>query len=265
MQIKIGADPEVFVKRNGKNISAHGMIKGDKKNPFRVNNGAVQVDGTALEFNIDPATDANMFAYNINIVMDQLRSMIEDTIVIEPVAHYGFEYLSQLPAEALELGCDPDFNAWKDGEENVKPDIKAPFRTGAGHIHIGFVDDADITSSGHLQDCCAVAKQMDFLVGLPSLFFDADTQRREMYGKAGAFRPKPYGVEYRTLSNAWLKDNELIKWVFNNSVDAVKRLMNGEFLFEKYGDIQDIINTSNKSEAKRIIKDANIGVCYAVC
>ncbi len=40
--------------------------------------------------------------------------------------------------------------------------------------------------------------------------YDKDTERRGMYGKAGAFRPKPYGVEYRTLSNAWLSNDERI-------------------------------------------------------
>ena len=53
--ILIGCDPEVFVKQNGVFRSAHGLIRGDKKNPQKIRSGAVQVDGMALEFNIDPA------------------------------------------------------------------------------------------------------------------------------------------------------------------------------------------------------------------
>jgi len=54
-QILVGCDPEYFVKKNGIFQSAHGLIMGDKKNPQKVRNGAVQVDGMAVEFNIDPA------------------------------------------------------------------------------------------------------------------------------------------------------------------------------------------------------------------
>ena len=54
-KILVGCDPEVFVKQNGVFKSAFGLIKGDKKNPQKIRNGAVQVDGMALEFNIDPA------------------------------------------------------------------------------------------------------------------------------------------------------------------------------------------------------------------
>ncbi len=56
MTMLIGADPEVFLKVGKKNISSHGLINGDKKNPLKVDKGAVQIDGTALEFNIDPAS-----------------------------------------------------------------------------------------------------------------------------------------------------------------------------------------------------------------
>lgn len=52
----IGADPEVFVGREGQFFSAHGLVPGNKRRPHKVDRGAVQVDGMALEFNIDPAS-----------------------------------------------------------------------------------------------------------------------------------------------------------------------------------------------------------------
>jgi hypothetical protein len=69
-------------------------------------------------------------------------------------------------------------------------------------------------------------------------------------------------VEYRTLSNAWLRSEKLTRWAYRNTIKGVKEVMSGNTLFDKYGDIQDIINTSNLKEARAIIKAENIEVCY---
>ena len=68
MEILVGCDPEVFVKKNNQFVSAHGLIRGDKKNPFPVKDGAVQVDGMALEFNINPAHSENEFVFSVQSV-----------------------------------------------------------------------------------------------------------------------------------------------------------------------------------------------------
>ena len=193
MQILVGCDPEVFVKNNGKFISAHGLIKGDKKNPQPVNLGAVQVDGMALEFNINPAASEDEFLINVNEVFNTLKLMVpEYEVVAVPVADFDEEYMKQQPAEALELGCDPDYNAWYLAA-NDKPNGDRPFRTASGHVHIGWTNGEDIKGD-HFFQAAEVAKQMDFFLGLPSLAYDDDVRRRELYGKFGCFRPKSYGV-----------------------------------------------------------------------
>lgn len=262
-QILVGADPEFFVKRNGVFISAHGLVKGDKKNPLKVDKGAVQVDGMALEFNIDPASDESEFHLNIKTVMGILSQMVPDLEhALVPVADFGKEYIDAQPAEAKELGCDPDFNAWT-STINEKPDMELPFRTASGHVHIGWGNGFNPEEANHMNMCEMATKQMDFYLGLPSLMYDPDVRRRDMYGKAGTYRPKSYGVEYRTLSNAWLKSETLIKWVFRNVQAGMHELMNGRRLWEQYGDIQEIINKSDVDEANAIIKDAGIELCHA--
>lgn len=261
-QILIGADPELFVMQNGKFVSAYGLIQGDKENPFKVERGAVQVDGMALEFNIDPAGSDDEFYLNMTTVMGVLKSMVpEHEFALVPVAEFGKEYIDTQPDEAKELGCDPDFDAWT-SMVNEKPNVDLPFRTASGHVHIGWTNGASVDEGNHIAQCEAVAKQMDFFLGLPSLVFDKDTKRREMYGNPGCYRPKTYGVEYRTLSNAWLKSESLIRWVFRNTQKGMQELMNGNALYEKFGDIREIIKTSNVKEAEKIINEAGIEVCY---
>lgn len=261
--ILIGCDPEVFVKQNGVFRSAYNLIKGDKKNPQKVKRGAVQVDGMALEFNIDPAKTEKEFLLNVQTVYDIMKAMVPGyEVVAAPVADFSFEYLKQQPKEALELGCDPDFNAWN-GQANPRPDGERPMRTASGHVHIGWTKDEDIQEANHVRRANAVVQQLDFYLGLPSLVYDSDARRREMYGKAGACRYKSYGVEYRTLSNAWLNSPELIKWVFRQAKKGVEALMAGDSLVERHGDIQTIINTSNIKKAMKIIQAENLELPHA--
>lgn len=223
-----GCDPELFVKRDGIFQSGFGLIPGTKEAPHKVDKGAVQVDGMALELNIEPASNVDEFVGNLAEVMRQLKEMVpEFEVVATPVAEFGAEYLSKQPLEAKELGCDPDFNAWEDGDVNPRPDGDATFRTGAGHIHIGWTNGENIRDPEHLEACIALVKQLDCSLGLLSVLFDGNTQRRQLYGKAGAFRPKHYGVEYRVLSNCWLESEELTRLVYKVTEVATNDLMRG--------------------------------------
>jgi hypothetical protein len=259
LEITIGADPEKFVHNGKEFVSAHGMIKGSKNEPFPVENGAVQVDGMAVEFNIDPAKDKEEFLSNLKSVMGQLDAMIPDfKTVASPTADFSPEVIKSSPPEALELGCEPDFNAWEDGRANPTPDGDVSFRTGAGHLHIGWTNDMDITDEAHIQACIALCKQLDLYLGVPSVLFDADDRRRELYGKAGAMRIKPYGVEYRVLSNAWLEDENLMSWVYENTTKAIQDLLgrNGKPKGGFY--VRSVINSSLKYKARYLCQEFGI-------
>lgn len=253
MNILIGCDPELFVKdRNGELLSAHKMIPGTKKAPYYVDNGAVQVDGMALEFNINPADSERVFVENVIHVMSQMRRMIRGHFYINPVAHFGSDMISQQPKEAVELGCDPDYNGWSH-QVNTPPNVNAPFRTASGHIHVGWAENRDMASALSFFEAADMACQLDFYLGLPSLLVDKDTTRKELYGKAGAFRNKPYGMEYRVLSNFWITDPLLMGWAYRAAKKGAEDMFNGKFLPVDFGDIQSVINTNDVETAKILI------------
>lgn len=259
MKITIGADPELFVvNKDGKFRCAHGMVPGTKDAPFPVKNGAVQVDGFALEYNIDPTETADQFVEYNQSVLAQMRDMIPDghEFAIVPSARFNGNHFRAQPDEAKELGCTPDYNAYT-LEENKKPDNKTTMRTAAGHIHIGFCQDAEPLSDEHMIRCATLVKQLDCYLGLPSILFDNDKDRRSMYGAAGAFRPKPYGVEYRVLSNAWLLNPNRMRFVFNQTVAAVNDLIGGYRAIDKIGEkaLQLVINKSDKYSARVYTRD----------
>lgn len=228
MDVTIGADPELFLKSQGNFISAHGLVQGSKKHPYPVDGGAVQVDGMALEININPSRTSEEFLTNLDKVMKQLRSMLPEELELapEPVAYFSQKCFDETPEENKELGCDPDFNAYT-GQVNPRPNRDSVlFRTGAGHIHMGFTEGQS-NNPKHILDCRLVTLAMDYFVGLPLTFLEPENERKKLYGKAGAFRPKSYGVEYRTPSNYWLKSDKLKQYVFDQSEKAFTALTSG--------------------------------------
>ena len=230
MDILIGADPEFFVSdKDGKYISAHGLVSGTKKTPLPVKDGAVQVDGMALEFNINPAKSLAQFTTNISSVLTQLREMVSPSLdfKFDPVAKFGKKLIEAQPLEARELGCDPDFNAWNGGQPNPRPDALSDIRTASGHIHIGWTKDEDINNPDHLEACIMVTKQLDIALGIAEPLWCEPNDRKTLYGALGAFRPKHYGVEYRVLSNAWLRTEKLRTLVYSTAKKAVDDLYRG--------------------------------------
>ncbi len=239
----LGCDPEIFVA-DGKYagfhncISAHDVgIEGTKTEPEYTATGTHLVDGMALEFTIYPVTRLDEWLQYIQNTMNELEAKIKQknpalNFRIEPVAHFKQDYMNSLPDEVKKLGCEPDYNAYT-GKMNPSPDGQVPFRTASGHIHIGWTDNEDPFSKEHYYDCCEAVKQLDAVLGVLSPLWDTDKLRQKLYGNRGAFRPKPYGVEYRVLSNKWLAKKTMQAWIYLSTIKAMELLDQGEKLYTK--------------------------------
>jgi hypothetical protein len=90
------------------------------------------------------------------------------------------------------------------------------------------------------------------------MFVDFDDRRRQLYGKAGAYRPKPYGMEYRVLSNVWLKNKSLQRWVYRNTMRAIKELQYGNLVFRWWDHLEYMINSGNRVEVARFLLNCDI-------
>lgn len=267
--ISVGADPEFFVKKGDKYISAHFFPCGTKDKPRQTEHGSVQCDGMALELNVRPAFTASNFVTNFRGALFDLDKIVrgwekECYLVAESVAPFSLEYIKRLPTSATELGCNPDFNAYTMAQNDL-PNAETPFRTGAGHIHIGWTENAE--GMEHFFKCAELVKQLDYTIGLRTLLFDTDPRRRLLYGKAGSFRPKPYGCEYRVPSNAWCQSEELASMMFEGVIDAIDMMNSGQVWDkETMGLARELIDT-NQTEwvakypklADNILKSYELG------
>ena len=242
MELLLGADPEAFVvlKDGSVPVSAAGLLPGTKEKPFPVKDGAVQVDGMAAEFNIDPAATEDAWVHNLKSVMGQLEGMLPDTHRLEIVPSITFspEVWEAAPDVAKIMGCDPDLNAYT-GRENKPPNADTDFRTAAGHIHFGWCEGVNLKNKGHVSACRILARELDYYLGRTSClgdFSEAGVKRRQLYGSAGAFRVKSYGMEYRVLSNYWLQSEELMRWVYKVCHFVFNRLLDGNYTNQPKGE-----------------------------
>lgn len=273
-QFLIGCDPEIFVRdENKKPVSAVGIVKGTKKEPEKCKDGAFQVDGLALELNTTPVDYNDYAGFNRNVisVLGQLQTRLPKghSFLIAPSVTFDDEVIASAPPEALELGCEPDYNAWQDGAPNPRPNAATGLRTGAGHLHIGWDKDIPADHPDHIAVCCDFVKTLDLYVGLASIILDPDPTRRTLYGKAGAFRPKSYGVEYRTPSNAWLGSATARQFIFmtlNKAINA--QLQNGKVSFNYDRYLSHCVGEQYRSKGKycveRIINESDVETAYYV-
>lgn len=254
----LGCDPEIFLlDAAGALVASCDKIGGTKDfpRPLPIGDGfAVQEDNVAIEFNIPPAESADDFVLKVNAAMQYLQGMVATQGL--KFSHTSAEIfpISELwHPQAREFGCDPDFNAWSGGKINPKPKADDHrLRSAGGHVHVGL-------SGLKITDIICLTKLMDLFLSVPAVRMDNGIMRKELYGKPGAFRRKPYGFEYRTLSNFWVFDSKLVDWVWKATSLAVDAWQNNTINPDDDKDaILTAINTNNLEIATQLIGKYNL-------
>lgn len=248
--MRLGSDPEVFLQdAQGNPVSAIGYINADKWNPLQIpdmpDGYTLQEDNVSLEYGIPPASNADEFIQHIQAVMEKSKEWLPG-LSFSKLSCIVFPESQMTHPMAHVFGCEPDYDAWK-VDVNVKPTPPHPYmRSAGGHIHVETQRDA-----------LAVVRAMDLFLGVPSVLMDDGEMRKQLYGKAGAFRAKSYGVEYRTLSNFWIFSPRLIKWAWDNTA----RAEGCEFDVKQEQDrILAAINGNDKDVARQLVKEYNLEV-----
>jgi hypothetical protein len=251
--ISLGTDPELFLQKDGKIISAIGKIGGSKSEPQPISDDGhfIQEDNVAIEYNIPPCKTVDDWVFHNNFVKDYLEVLVSGmgcTLAIQPIATLEDSELDNDTARLA--GCTPDFDVWNECiNEPVDLSITNN-RSAGGHISIGW---DDFTQDQQLD----IVKAMDATVGLESVLLDPDTERKKLYGKAGCFRFTAFGIEYRSLSNFWIRSDSSLKWAWDTTLKAIDLVNSGKIEeIKKYKDqIVEAINTNNKELASDLLNE----------
>lgn len=256
--MRLGSDPEFFlVDKYGKHISVIGKVGADKWSPLQIKDlvegFTIQEDNVAVEFGIPPASSAKDLFQNLSIVMDYGRQWFPDLDYSKLSATVFTADQMNHPAANI-FGCEPDFDAWGDtsldsegNPQNVNPSPCPPdpfLRSAGGHIHVETTVDP-----------AAGVRSMDLFLGVPSVLMDKGDLRKKIYGKRGAHRIKPYGFEYRVLSNFWCTEEKLCTWVWEQTERALKNVGGAEHYDAL---IKQAINENDKEAAKFLVNECKL-------
>lgn len=253
--MRLGTDPEVFLQnKSGKHIAINGFINANKWAPLQIDDlptgFTLQEDNVALEYGIPPAASADEFVSHIQTVMEESRKWLPSDLDFSKLSCTVFEDDQLRHPLSQVFGCEPDFNVYT-RKPNPSPCPPNPnMRSAGGHIHVETKLDPN-----------EVGKAMDLYLAVPSVLMDTGHERKKMYGNAGAVRYKPYGVEYRTLSNFWIFSPKTIRWVWSQTARALAAVKEGKLPSKKQQQqVVGCINNDNKTMAKALIELYNLEV-----
>ena len=240
--VAFGSDAEMFLKDiTGRPFPICGLVGGTKEKPRKLKKPGyfIQEDNCALEFNIPICRTekewTTAFKTAINLVSKEVPMVF--SLVAESSVEFDEGFL--VIPQTMQFGCEPDFNAW---EENINPrprPLVPGLRTAAAHVHISWDDPED-------NQRIELVKAADVFVSCPNIGNAPNPVRRTMYGRAGAFRRKDYGIEHRVLGNEWITDSRLVARIYNSYEMAIDFLNKGGIIDikDKEG-ITDAINNCN--------------------
>lgn len=263
MGFSFGSDPEFMVtKEDGTLVSAIKVLKGfGKYNKLSVpQNQNTFYDNVLMEFNVAPSATFRDFEEHFTACLQFARELLgKDGLMLHQQSSAIFPLTECMDKESLEFGCDPEFSIYKI-KDGIIQQIEPPklpkgntFRSCGGHIHIGHpVATLDAGRPG------MVVKMMDLFVGNTALLINHDPtadERRKIYGGAGTHRIADYGLEYRTLSNFWLRGPVWAEIVYRLTRLAVQLAVARPELASELAtdkETESIINTGDKKAAETL-------------
>ena len=127
--------------------------------------------------------------------------------------------LDKASEEHVALGCKPSLNAYDHRGICVENCRDLRHRFAGGHIHFGLGPEFRTP-----EKLIAAVKMIDAVMGVASvsLLPKESPIRRRYYGLAGEYRTPSHGLEYRVLSNYWLRSPKLFMLTFTLARGAMR-------------------------------------------
>lgn len=245
--IMLGCDPEFFFEEDGKVIGSEKVIG----KALSANYGATKfvMDGVQIELNPAPGYCREGLAGSIAAAFRALRNHLASHPGIKAsfttCINLSKKELDGLSDAAKVLGCAPSLNRANAKAAVTVNGATATKRSAGGHIHLGlnspimtgpdsYSSSPKVNSEVSIKNRERLVDLLDILLGNTCVLLDRDPlapERRKVYGRAGEYRLPKHGLEYRTLSNFWLRNYVLMSFVMGvarNACHVLSHTLNKE-------------------------------------
>jgi len=288
--IFLGGDPEIFIKKGSTVIESSKIISknGDGTNsrtlmPLTItelHTNKITRDGVQAELNFPYATCRQTISYRIQESLAALNKALTKKNNGKIISTYKISFdanikipaskLKKMSAAAKQLGCKPSQNIYGDNPVGIPDPATHTQRSAGGHIHLSYSITHSPKDPGRTEKYRAenntsnIVKLLDYILGNSCVLIDrapGNAERRKYYGRAGEFRLTNYGtmrgIEYRTLSNFWLKHPVLTSFVYGVARMTIEISTDPELTEEilKTVDEKNIITAINTNDYKLALKN----------
>lgn len=242
-KLNLGSDPEFFFKKKGKIVPSNEVIKEDSE--------LVKRDGFQGELNPRVSGCREIAGVQVAIAVCEASRIAKKSgaiVSLQQTVDVDDETWERTPDDAKEFGCNPTKNSYKEVKD-LPNGHDTRLRSAGGHIHMALQARTKLRHR-------TLVKVLDIMVGNSWVLIDRDKSnavRRELYGRAGEYRIKKYGLEYRVPSNFWLRDYVLwsgITATCRNAIALVEAGYGRKLIsFMDMDKVREAINTNNQELA----------------
>jgi hypothetical protein len=285
MELSWGYDPEqhLFDNEVGKIVSSILVLRQDKLDKIELGDGfSMYSDNMLTECASPPCRSTSDATCQLRTVFLRMQERLGSRYELVPQASHVYTQDQLVKVEnpnvtnpetgkphvmdPFAFGCDPNFDAYTERERKVKSPSDG-LRTGSFHIHIGDrnIGNDPLSPLHGMRNKTNAIKMMDIFVGCASIIMDKDPTsptRRQLYGRAGEFRPTDYGIEYRVLGNWFLRSPETVQTILDVAEHAMSVVWSGhamDYLSTIHPLIvQHAINSNKPDVARMVLRKASI-------
>lgn len=273
--LTIGGDPEFFFKDkktkkiigSEKVIPLNGLGEYEETNTKKITQTVVR-DGIQVELNPKSCSCRQSYQCYLsecfNDLNNHLKTLDNVELCFDQVVKVTKKELMSCSPSSRTFGCLPSFNIYQPKDDDVSKICVDPakylYRGGGGHIHLGTYSYDDYTRKlASNKKTIKALKQyddlipvLDILVGNFSVMIDRhplNAERRKNYGRAGEYRRPSYGVEYRTLSNFWLRNTAVMSLIYGLARIGVYIVRESDKDRDFVSELKALVNTQDIKDA----------------
>jgi hypothetical protein len=248
--ITLGADPEFILKdtTTGEIVLFSSELVNFSYSGMRMSEASLGADYGLLEIRPKESTTIDGLLNNIADILRLFDGTYDNLTIYETEAvsfdhkkerirslisndkiDFGVNIRKLQPVNAADISIDDETSYVNTSlsayDEPLMFLERTDLLTAGGHIHIGGTFVRMLSFEQLKQLIKEIDEKVyDLCIGVET---KAGVLRREAYGNRGEFRIKPYGVEYRTPSNAifWPKNATVLRTVLETIYDTTKTFL----------------------------------------